>query len=94
MALCKCDLPKQIEQVGSWDGCSLEGDAHTQFSVQRCKGCGGICGFPQYNFELALKEGTPETKKKLAEIINETYMVLEKKAPWAQRSEMQSPCQR
>lgn len=71
MALCKCDLPKQIKQIGSWDGCPLEGDAHTQFFVEKCKGCGGICGFPQSNFDLALKDGTPETKKKLAEIINE-----------------------
>lgn len=69
--LCGCRPPKYVETIGSWDGCPLEGSAHTQFIVQRCKGCGGICGFPQSNFDLALAKGTPEAQKKIAEIINE-----------------------
>jgi len=71
MALCKCELPKQVRIIGFWDACALEGKAHTNFCIKRCEGCGGICGFPQTNFEIALKDGTPETKKKLAEIIGE-----------------------
>lgn len=67
--LCQCKGSHSVEQLGNWDGCPLQGFAHTQFYVQRCLDCGGICGFPQSNFELALEKGTPETKAKLAKII-------------------------
>jgi len=66
--LCSCDYPNYIEEIGYWDGCPLEG-GHTAFAVNKCKNCGGVSGFPQYNFELALKEGTRETKEKLRQII-------------------------
>ncbi len=69
--VCKCEPTKQVRQIGNWDGCPLEGGGHTQFFVQRCLGCGGICGFPQSNFDLALEKGTPETKKTMAEIIED-----------------------
>ena len=67
MGLCKCDLPKEVEQIGHWEGCPLDGFVghHTSFYVQRCLGCKGICGLPQKSFELAWEEGTEATKKKL-----------------------------
>lgn len=74
--LCKCTLSRYVRQIGNWDGCPLEGFAHTQFFVQKCLNCGGICGFPQKNLELALEKGTPETKKKLAKIINENKQAI------------------
>ena len=69
MGLCNCNNPKWVKEIGSWDGCPLVGGAHTQFIVNECKNCGGISGFPQSNFELALKNGTPATRKKLEEVI-------------------------
>ena len=71
MTLCTCGLTRQVEQVGSWSGCPLEGGSHTSFYVERCLVCNGICGFPQSNFELALEKGTEESKAKLKEIIDE-----------------------
>lgn len=68
--LCECKSSRQVEQIGSWDGCPLKG-GHTQFYVQRCRTCGGVSGFPSANFELALKDGTDETKATLAQIIDE-----------------------
>ena len=69
--LCKCDSGNGVEQIGKWDGCPLDGGGHTAFIVERCLNCGGVCGFPQSNFELALKDGTPETKQKLAAIVED-----------------------
>jgi len=71
MKLCKCELQKHTDEIGYWDGCPLEGFAHTSFAVEQCRGCGGICGFPQSNFELALTNGTVKTKEKLNEIARE-----------------------
>lgn len=71
MNLCKCTVTeRKIIKLGYWDGCPLEGKSHTSFDVNQCMECGGICGFPQPNFELALQKGTEATKNKLAEIID------------------------
>ena len=69
MTLCTCGLTRQVEQVGSWDGCPLEGGGHTSFFVERCLVCNGICGFPQSNFDLALERGSSAVKVKLNEIV-------------------------
>ena len=71
MDLCECDCPKRVEQIGVWDGCPLEGFAHTSFIVQRCKSCGKIDGFPRANLDLAINKGTEETKQMIAHIIQE-----------------------
>lgn len=71
MGFCKCEGPRLFEQIGSWNGCPLEGGGHTQFYVEKCLDCGGICGFPQSNFDLALKEGTEETKSTLSRLADE-----------------------
>lgn len=75
MALCNCKISKRwaftknkVTQIGNWDGCPLD-DGHTNFMVFRCSRCKGIIGFPATNLNLALENGTLETKKKLAEII-------------------------
>jgi hypothetical protein len=72
VSLCNCIErgSHRVETIGCWDGCPLEGDGHTAFSVLRCLDCGGICFFPGENAKIALQKGTPETKKKLAEIID------------------------
>lgn len=78
MNLCKCEGSRRVERIGSWDGCLLEGFAHTSFMLLKCSICGGISGFPPKNLEIALKTGTPETKGKLAEIIKEATEDVEK----------------
>ena len=70
MSLCKCEGSHRVHTIGNWDGCPLENKCHTSFVVQRCLDCGGISGFPSNNLDLALRDGTAATRKKLAEIIN------------------------
>jgi len=68
---CQCkSKSREVKQIGSWDHCPLEGNGHTSFVVFRCSNCGGVDGFPSENLDIALREGTLETKKKLDEIIN------------------------
>lgn len=69
MELCVCSYPKTVDVMGSWDGCPLEGGAHTAFMVSRCRGCGKIGGFPEENFKLALERGSATTKETLAKIM-------------------------
>ena len=59
-----------VRQIGWWDGCSLEGDAHTSFQLLRCERCGKICGFPEWNFDLDLTTGTVATKEKMAQLMS------------------------
>lgn len=68
MEWCKCTGSRKTVNLGKWDRCELEEGRHTQFFLERCKVCDGLCGFPQTNFELALEEGTVETKKLLKEM--------------------------
>ena len=75
MSLCKCEGSHRVHTIGNWDGCPLENKCHTSFVVQRCLDCGGISGFPSNNLDLALREGTVATRKKLAEIINKNEQV-------------------
>lgn len=69
MKKCKCDCDRQVTEIGYWERCPLENGGHTEFAVQRCSVCGGICGFPDENLQIALDDGTPETKSKLAEVM-------------------------
>lgn len=69
LELCKCTGSRTIETMGSWDHFPLEGGSHTAFMINRCKDCGGVCGFPQENFDLALEKGTPKNKDLLFDII-------------------------
>jgi len=67
--ICICDVPRRsVTGIGEWNGCPLEGGCHTNFTIGKCNRCGGIIGFPHHNLMLALKEGTPETKKKLLKL--------------------------
>ena len=65
MAFCKCELPKTVEILEHWDHCPLEDFGYTDVYIQKCRGCGRTCGFPQENFDIALKKGTKETKDAL-----------------------------
>ena len=67
--LCKCETHK-VKEIGWWEHCPLKGNGHTEFAVKKCLDCEGVCGFPQSNFELALKEGTVETIQTLRKIIS------------------------
>jgi len=69
MGLCKCEGSHRFREIGSWDGCPLEGGSHTAFIVCRCWDCGGISFFPRENGDLALSKGNPAVKAKLNEII-------------------------
>ncbi len=58
----KCDHSYDIMQqitVG------LIGGSHTRFAVLKCSKCGDMSGFPSDNLDLALKNGTEDTKEKL-----------------------------
>lgn len=58
------------EELGSWEDCPLEGEAHTQFILMACVQCGHVYGFTTHNLDLAIDQGTPETKAKLHEIFS------------------------
>ena len=75
MALCKCTGSRNVRLISLLNRWPLEGDAHTKFFVDVCLECGGVCGFPKENFELALKNGTTETKEALADIIERGHSV-------------------
>lgn len=75
--LCKCLETKsshQVKRIFHFDRYVLEGDAFTSFSVFQCCDCGGFCGSPPRNFEIALNEGTVETKTMLG-LIPKFYSV-------------------
>lgn len=54
------DIEKSIERGEIKVG--LSGGRHTSFMLLECK-CGDKLAFPSDNFNLALNEGTDETKK-------------------------------
>ena len=64
-----CDhTGKTAKRVGVYRVAPLADGHHTSFMVLKCLSCNGVFGFPDDNYQLAKKEGTEETKKKLAEI--------------------------
>ena len=66
---CGCDGDREVETIGSWDHCPLEGGGHTQFLVHKCRKCGGISGFPDQNLQIALDHGIETTKMTLRELL-------------------------
>ena len=68
MKLCKCDPPKKVKIIPTSEHWPLIGSGYTTFYLQQCLECGGVCGFPQENFEIALEKGTEITKRKLANL--------------------------
>ena len=70
MKLCECELPKEVRVIPAPERWPLINGGYTTFYLQQCLGCGGICGFPQQNFEIALEKGSEITKSKLAEFTN------------------------
>ena len=46
----------------------LVGGGHTKYVILRCGECGNMSGFPSDNLEMAIKDGTDETKEKLKEL--------------------------
>ncbi len=66
---CTCKRARKIVEIGYWEGCPLEGGAHTEFALLRCQDCGKVRGFPDGNLDIALERGTEKTKAKLREIL-------------------------
>ncbi len=60
----QCDHKKGLAMLGEVTT-PLEDGHHTKFMVLGCQ-CGELMGFPDSNYELAQKEGTPEAKEGLA----------------------------
>jgi len=60
-----CDCSESKSEKESHYQVPLVGGYHTMFYAGKCKKCGGWCGFPSYNFLLAIREGTEETIKLL-----------------------------
>jgi acetone carboxylase gamma subunit len=48
---------------------NLTKNRHTRFILLKCIKCNFVYGFPAENYKLAVKEGTPETIEKIAELI-------------------------
>lgn len=46
---------------------ALQSGSFTSFWIMRCR-CGALVGYPDANYRLALDHGTPETKKRIAEL--------------------------
>jgi hypothetical protein len=69
--LCACEGSKRFTEIGNWSYCPLEGGGHTSFDVLRCRQCGKVFGFPSFNFDLALSQGTSDVKAKLQKLIQE-----------------------
>ena len=68
---CVCRHDRKVKELGTWEGCPLENGGHTMFITQQCMNCGGLCGFPDFNLQLALDEGTPQTKETLRKLMEE-----------------------
>ena len=56
-----------LESIGFYSVAMLADGCHTSFRLLRCV-CGAVIGLPQHNLELAMKDGTAETKDKLREL--------------------------
>jgi hypothetical protein len=65
---CTCKGNRTYTSIGEWEGCPLEGQGHTAFSLLKCNHCGGLFGFPDSNLDIALEHGTPATKAKLHDL--------------------------
>jgi len=66
---CFCRHNREIIEIGNWEHCPLADGGHTEFSTNKCSECGGLYGFPDSNLQLALDEGTPQTKETLRKIM-------------------------
>lgn len=69
MALCNCKNRKEVVPYEIMKNYSLQNDCYTSFMIFQCGKCEKFIPFPRENFDLALKEGTEETKLKLYEYI-------------------------
>jgi len=64
MSLCQCKEGSKrhhVEGVVWFDYAPLDSGRHTAFILLRCKECGGFCGFPDKDFNLAVREGNAWT---------------------------------
>lgn len=65
MSRCTCTstVHPAITAVTDYETYNLNGGSHTGFVLFRCSACLGVFGFPDSNLDLALTEGTDETKE-------------------------------
>lgn len=74
--ICKC-----LDEKSSHDLISvfpkedylLKDGAYTNFTLWKCKDCLGYCGYPVYNFQLALDTGTFFTRLKILIFIHTLF---------------------
>ena len=66
--LCECKNC-HTKELGFWEKVALKDGRHTMFTLYKCLDCRGVLGFPQFNFNLALSNGTDDTKEILNKII-------------------------
>lgn len=66
--LCKCKGSIPFQPKINCEYFPLKSGHHTSFVLGRCGHCKGFAGFPQYNLDLALKEGTDEAISQLKNV--------------------------
>jgi hypothetical protein len=65
MHLCQCEGNKTVHPLASIDWVPLADGGHTSVVLNRCLMCFGLTGFPPINFDLILKQGTPDLKAEI-----------------------------
>jgi hypothetical protein len=71
MKFCTCKYPKEVEVLHEIKTYTLEGGTHTSFMIFECQLCHEPVFFPHENFEIAIEQGTEETKKIIIDLIGE-----------------------
>ena len=66
--LCECSGDITTRNNKECEYFPLQNGYHTSFSVGECIHCGGLRGFPHYNLQLAVNEGTEESKSILKQL--------------------------
>lgn len=58
-SICICKGTKIPHKHVLFESAPLEGERTTTFTIAKCSVCGGWYGFPEENFKIAIKNGTP-----------------------------------
>lgn len=58
--LCECTGDIKMDNMIECEYFPLKSGGHTAFMMGKCTNCDGFAGFPHYNLELAINEGSEE----------------------------------
>ena len=61
--LCNCMGERDSEMLAQLNYVPLIDNKHTSLRILKCKKCDGIRGFPHENLEIAMRDGTRQTKE-------------------------------